>query len=86
MDEKDRKIKKLEEAVDTLQTQNITLGTRINQFYKLTAYTTLGQCKDDDTVSQLIKDKLLKVVLGKAMVADWKIIEGQPIEPLLMGE
>lgn len=86
MDSKDRQIKDLQEKVDAIEAQNIVLGSRLNQFYKLIAYNTMIQFKDDDTVKQEIKDKLLKVVLGKALVKEWHIVEGQPIEPILMGD
>lgn len=86
MDEKDRRIKKLEEKVDAVESQNIVLGSRLNQFYRLVAYNTMMQFKDDESVPQEIKDKLLKVVTGKALVKEWKIVEGQPIDPILMGD
>ena len=84
--EQDRKIKKLEEKVDAIETQNITLGMRLNQFYRLIAYNTMIQFKDDTAMTQEAKDKLQRVVLGKALVKEWHIVEGQPIVPVLMDE
>lgn len=86
MDDKDRRIKKLEERVDAIESQNIVLGSRLNQFYRLVAYNTMIQFKDDESVSSETKERLLKVVMGKALVKEWKIVEGQPIEPILMGD
>ncbi len=86
MDSKDRKIEELEKKTDSLESQMIVLGSRLNQFYKLVAYNTFVQYKDDDSVPQEIKDKLENVIRGKSLVKEWRIVEGRPIEPVLIGE
>ena len=77
MDEKDRKIAALESQI-------LTLASRINQFNKLFAATTLAAA--DSNLRPEIGEKLGKVIRGESSVKHWIIKTGQPLEPILVDE
>ena len=75
-----------DKRIAQLETQVVTLASRLNQFYRLIAYTTLQQGRASGDLDNNVKLKLERVISGEGHVKEWKIVDGETIEPILVGE
>jgi hypothetical protein len=69
--------------IAALETQIITLGSRLDQFTRLLAAVSHSQYAKDSSVDQEIMAKLLQVVKGEKRVEDWILKQGDPLNPRL---
>jgi hypothetical protein len=69
--------------IAALENQVITLGTRLNQFYRLLAAISHSQYADKPNVDQETMAKLIQVIKGEKRVEDWALVQGEPLNPRL---
>lgn len=75
--------KEQEKKIGELEHRVLTLAMKLSQYDRLIAHVTYTQFEKDSRMTPEVRDSLESVILGKATVKEWRLVDGKPIEPIL---